>query len=112
MKQLITLSLFLVFLFTSCSYTAGKEIHESWIEKIKVNEMTKEEIIYYFGDPQAQTKQVIDGKENETLTYSYVALNQKLLSIDVNTKVLSLYFEGDTLRSYTYNNTASPAPNK
>jgi len=77
--------------------TIGRDFAAERVSEIKIGETTKSELLLRFGRPYRR------GIEDGDSTWTYLHYKFRLLGGQTRTRDLYVRFEGDRVRSYTYN---------
>ena len=88
--------LLVIFLFSGCA-TVGRDFPSHRITDLRLGETTKSELLTQFGRPYRR------GVEDGDSTWTYVHYKINLFGGQTSTRDLYIRFEGNRVRSYTYN---------
>lgn len=88
--------LVLVPLVAGCA-TVGRPFPSENVRKIELGDTTKSDLLLLFGRPYRR------GIEDGDSTWTYVHYKVRLIGGTTNTRDLYIRFDGETVRSYTYN---------
>jgi hypothetical protein len=86
----------LAFAVTGCA-TVGREFPPNRVSEIKIGKTTKSELLGMFGRPYRR------GIEDGDSTWTYLRYKIRLIGGQSDTRDLYVRFDGDQVRSYTYN---------
>ncbi|MBD3163560.1 MAG: hypothetical protein GF346_13730 [Candidatus Eisenbacteria bacterium] len=91
------LALFLFLPFVAGCATVGRSFPSEKVSEIELGETTKSDLLLMFGRPYRR------GIEDGDSTWTYVHYKVRLIGGTTQTRDLYLRFDGETVRSYTYN---------
>ena len=77
--------------------TVGRDFPPQRVQEIRLGETTKTDLLAMFGRPYRR------GIEDGDSTWTYVHYKIRLIGGQSRTRDLYIRFEGETVRSYTYN---------